>query len=91
MNKAMQQAGVTDPSKCYFVDDSIRNVVAADAQGWGHCVHFYEKGLEVTEGGRKMRLDGTVGSGGQDGNLDIAEISDLQQLREVWPEIFRST
>lgn len=84
----MQQAGVTDSSKCYFVDDSIRNIIAARDLGWGHCVHFYEKGLEVTEGGKKMQLDGKVGSGGQD---DIAEISDLQQLREVWPEIFKST
>ncbi|KAF8351376.1 Haloacid dehalogenase-like hydrolase-domain-containing protein, partial [Amanita rubescens] len=53
---AMQQAGVTDPSKCYFVDDSIRNVVAARSQGWGHCVHFYEKGLEVQRAERRCDL-----------------------------------
>ena len=87
----MQQAGVADPSKCYFVDDSVRNILAARALGWGHCVHFYEKGLEVTEGGRTMRLDGKVGNEGKDGDDGVAEISDLQQLREVWPEIFKST
>ncbi|KAK2466278.1 hypothetical protein APHAL10511_001920 [Amanita phalloides] len=86
---ALQQASVTNPSKCYFVDDNVRNVTAAHSLGWGHCVHFYERGLEVVEGGKRTQLDGQCGR--LDDNSVIAEISDLQQLREVWPEIFKST
>ena len=81
----MQQAGISDPSKCYFVDDSIRNVIAARDQRWGHCVHFYERELELIEGGK---VNGKIGSSEDD---TVEEISDLQQLRLVWPEIFKST
>ncbi|KAJ3555538.1 hypothetical protein NP233_g12185 [Leucocoprinus birnbaumii] len=47
----MKQAGVSDPSKCYFVDDNRGNIDGAIAQGWRKCVHFCEKGLEAMEGG----------------------------------------
>ncbi|KAF8621583.1 hypothetical protein AX15_007608 [Amanita polypyramis BW_CC] len=84
---AMQQAGISDPSKCYFVDDSIQNVVAAREQGWGHCVHFFEKELELLEGGEARCISSSVGNGE---DRVAEEISDLQQLRQVWPEIFKS-
>ncbi|KAJ1897819.1 suppressor of deletion of TFIIS [Kickxella alabastrina] len=32
--RAMQEAGVSDPKICYFVDDSMVNVVAAQEMGW---------------------------------------------------------
>lgn len=38
-DKAMAQAGVKDPSKCYIVDDSRLNVVGAKELGWTS-VHF---------------------------------------------------
>jgi pyrimidine and pyridine-specific 5'-nucleotidase len=84
----MKQAGVIDPTKCYFVDDNRSNIDGAIAQGWGNCVHFCEKGLEVMEGGIMKQigdepLDPAKPSGG------ILEISNLEQLRDVWPEIFR--
>ncbi|KAM6495806.1 pyrimidine 5-nucleotidase [Amanita muscaria] len=84
--QAMQRAGVSDPSKCYFVDDSLKNVMGAHALGWSHCVHFCEKGHEMMEGGKLKTL---VSNGSATATNAIDEISDLQQLREVWPEIFK--
>ncbi|KAK9452289.1 HAD-like domain-containing protein [Limtongia smithiae] len=40
--RAMQQAGVTDKNKCYFVDDSAKNVRGAKAFGWKLAAHFLE-------------------------------------------------
>ncbi|KZV77193.1 pyrimidine 5-nucleotidase, partial [Peniophora sp. CONT] len=81
---AMISARISDPSKVYFIDDSRANVKAAHALGWGHVVLFSEKGMEAVEGGRKKvigRDDLEVG--------DIPAVSNLQQLREVWREIFK--
>ena len=84
--QAMKKAGVTDPAKCYFVDDSRGNVKAARQLGWGHCVHFYERGVEHMEGGRPKK----IGSDIQDGDNEdgIAAIANLDELRGVWPELF---
>jgi pyrimidine and pyridine-specific 5'-nucleotidase len=84
----MKQAGVTDPSKCYFVDDNRGNVDGAIAVGWGKCIHFCEKGLESVEGGivkqiGDERLDPFKANG------KIAEINKLEQLRDIWPDIFK--
>jgi pyrimidine and pyridine-specific 5'-nucleotidase len=46
--KALVKAQVTDPTKCYFVDDNRINVDAARALGWGHVVHFCEAGPFLT-------------------------------------------
>ncbi|KAH7914211.1 pyrimidine 5-nucleotidase [Hygrophoropsis aurantiaca] len=85
---AMKRAGISDPAKCYFVDDSRLNVVSAKRLGWGRCVHFYESGLETVEGGKIKRL----GLDGQQGaeKEGIEVISDLEQLRVVWADIFAS-
>ncbi|PVU86040.1 hypothetical protein BB559_006700 [Furculomyces boomerangus] len=32
--KAMKMAGVSDPKKCFLVDDSIKNINAAKEMGW---------------------------------------------------------
>jgi len=42
-DQAMKQAGLSDPSKCYVVDDSCGHVDAAHAIGWAKCVHFFER------------------------------------------------
>ncbi|TRM67724.1 pyrimidine 5-nucleotidase [Schizophyllum amplum] len=87
-HQALTKAGVTDPSKCYFVDDSLKNVKAAHALGWGKLAHFSENGLEVVEGGQMKRLPThELGAKTEEG-IDI--ISDLQQLRIVWAEIFKA-
>ncbi|TBU32826.1 pyrimidine 5-nucleotidase [Dichomitus squalens] len=84
---AMKIAGVTDPSQCYFIDDSLNNVKAARALGWDHCVHFCERGLLHVEGGKPKY----IGSDSQDSVADdgIAVITKLDELRTVWPEIFK--
>jgi len=84
--QAMQQAGVTDPSKCLFVDDSFSNVEGAKRVGWIRCVHFREVGhepFEVLNAKRITKVQEKPFSGD-----DIPVVTDLQQLREVWPDIF---
>ena len=74
---------MTDPSKCYFIDDSRLNIEAARKLGWGHCVHFVEHGLEAVEGGKTKEL------GSDKSHLDgVKVISVLEDLRDAWPEIF---
>lgn len=86
----MQQAGVQDPAKCFFVDDSLKNLKAAKAVGWIRCVHFREHDPTTTP--QKLGANHRNTPGGQE-ELIITEdgipvINDLQQLRSVWPEIF---
>jgi len=83
--QALKQAGISDPSRCYFVDDSRLNIVSAKRLGWGHCVHFHEVGLETVEGGKAKTLTRDTYTTDPEG---VTEISDLEELRTVWPEIF---
>ncbi|KAF8845849.1 pyrimidine 5-nucleotidase [Paxillus ammoniavirescens] len=85
-HNAMKTAKITDPSKCFFVDDSKLNVIAAKKLGWGRCAHFHEAGFDVMEGGKMKKLEVNGDSGA---DLEgIAVINDLEELRAVWPEIF---
>ena len=85
----MEQAGVQDPAKCLFVDDSLKNLKAAKAVGWIRCMHFREHdpttpqtpGVNHAPGGQEELIT-------EDG---IPVINNLQQLRNVWPEIFVHT
>ena len=70
-----------DPSKCYFIDDSRTNVDAAKSFGWGHCIHFCERGLTATEGG----IEKTIGD---DEDLKDDAVASLNDLKEVWSELF---
>ena len=83
--QALSQAKVTDPSKCFFVDDSRSNVIAAQTLGWGRCVHFSEQGMEVVEGGKKKIIE-QDGENGSDNSVVV--IGDLEELRAVWHDIF---
>lgn len=83
----MKQANITDASNCYFVDDNKKNVDAARALGWGHCVHFCELGLEVMEGGRIKQIDNAREPDAIDNG--VIDITTLDELRKVWPEIFK--
>ncbi|KAH8105898.1 pyrimidine 5-nucleotidase [Cristinia sonorae] len=78
---ALKRAGVTDPTKCFFVDDSKINVEAAFKLGWGHCVHFCERGLEVVEGGKRKEIGAEIPNG-------FTAITHLEELRAIWKEIF---
>jgi len=80
----MKQANISDPSRCYFVDDSRINILSSKRLGWGHCVHFCEVGLETVEGGKTRKLARNTDTDSE----DITQISDLEELRTVWPEIF---
>ena len=78
--QALIQAKVTDPSKCLFVDDSRCNVDAAKELGWGRCVHFHEPEL-MSPGGSDLDKDAVQN--------DVAVISNLEELRALWPDIFK--
>lgn len=80
----MGLAGISDPSKCYFVDDSRANVQAAWRVGWGRCVHFCERGLEIMEGGKFKEIIPN-----EELPRDIEEITHLEELRRVWADIFK--
>ena len=80
--QALKKAGVTDPSKCYFVDDSRINVDAAKDFGWGHCIHFCEQGLTATEGGIEITI-------GHHEELKDDAVANLDDLRKVWSELFK--
>ncbi|OCH92938.1 pyrimidine 5-nucleotidase [Obba rivulosa] len=84
--KALKRAGVTDPSKCFFIDDNRKNVEAAKALGWGRCVHFCERGLQAVEGGRVKDI-GSETSNEEDVD-DIAVVTRLDELRTVWADVF---
>jgi len=84
--EAMKQANLTDPSKCYFVDDSKTNIEAALELGWGKCVHFCEQGMQAVEGGKVKE----IGQAGSVANGAVV-ISRLEELRTVWPEVFKAS
>lgn len=80
----MKKAGITDPKKCYFIDDSRSNVAAALQLGWGRCVHFCERGLETVEGGKPKQ----IGADGKEALQDAVVIGHLEELRTVWSDVF---
>lgn len=82
----MEIAQVSDPSKCLFVDDNRRNIDAAIALGWVRSVHFCEKGLEHVEGGKVK----SIGEATDVDNDTVQTISHLEELRQIWPDIFKS-
>ena len=83
----MRKAGVTDPKKCFFIDDSRTNVAAALKLGWERVVHFCEHGLETVEGGRHKQIG--VGADGQEALKEATVVNKLQDLRVVWADIFK--
>ncbi len=80
----MDKAGVNDPTKCLFVDDNLGNVKAARSVGWIRSVHFREHVPETIEE-HVIHTDKDQKAIIEDGTPII---NNLQQLREVWPDIF---
>jgi len=70
---AMQTAGVTDPSRCVFCDDSTKNIVAAKAVGWRTVL----VGLHDRDSGEPLRCDAAD-----------YQIGSLRTLPDVLPELF---
>ncbi len=83
----MRKANITDPKKCFFIDDSRTNVAAALKLGWGHVVHFCEHGLETVEGGRSKRIG--IGADGQEALNEASVVNKLEDLRVVWADVFK--
>ncbi|KAF9076738.1 pyrimidine 5-nucleotidase [Rhodocollybia butyracea] len=87
-HKAMSFASISDPSKCYFIDDNWRNVATARNLGWAHCIHFCERGQEHVEGGKVLKISNVSGATKKT-EQGITVINELEELRDVWPEIFK--
>ncbi|EDR12886.1 uncharacterized protein LACBIDRAFT_245826 [Laccaria bicolor S238N-H82] len=68
---ALRRVGISDPSKCYFVDDNRSNIDSARAEGWAKCI---------------KQIDNEREPGAVDN--DVIDIASLEELRNVWPEIF---
>ena len=85
----MAKAGISNPAKCYFVDDSRMNVKAALKLGWGHCVHFCERGLVHMEGGKAKEIGSDIQAGLEEDG--VVTITKLEELRTTWPELFKQT
>jgi pyrimidine and pyridine-specific 5'-nucleotidase len=83
----MHKAGVNDPTRCLFVDDNLGNVKAAISIGWTRSVHFREHSPETIE----ARVTHTDKDQKTTINDRTPMINNLQQLRELWPEIFLNT
>ncbi|KAJ7498816.1 pyrimidine 5-nucleotidase [Mycena latifolia] len=83
---ALENAQVSDPSQCYFVDDNRINVDAARALGWGHVAHFCETGLVHVEGGKVKKIGSDRQNEVQNG---VEVITDLEELRTIWAELFK--
>jgi len=83
---AMAQAKVKDPSKCFFVDDNLKNVQAARTLGWGSCVYFQEdpSHAELVASGAQHPVELNKVDG-----VD-ATITSLHGLRKVWPQFFKA-
>ncbi|KAF8423081.1 putative hydrolase [Tirmania nivea] len=105
--KAMHDTGLVvgrDEGRCFFVDDSVANCIAARRFGWGGVVHLAEPEAEpaVEEGddGQKERKKNSeaeeVAAAKQaeiekeKERLGIKTITDLSELRVVFPGLFRN-
>jgi len=73
-DEAMIRAAVSNPAQCLFVDDSLKNVRAAKALGWGSSVYFREKDADRPDA-EGVGVDATI--------------SDLEELRTVWAHLFK--
>jgi len=73
--QALQAAGVTDPSKCLFVDDNLNNVKAAKKLGWASSVWYREE------------ESFNAGSPNVEGVDHV--IADIEELRACWKDVFK--
>jgi pyrimidine and pyridine-specific 5'-nucleotidase len=91
VTQALAAAGGVHPANCFFVDDNRANVDAACKLGFGRSVHYCERGLEMMEGGVIKQIDGERLDGVTDDEVrDLKVIGHLDELRVLWPDIFKS-
>ncbi|KAH7105406.1 pyrimidine 5-nucleotidase [Auriculariales sp. MPI-PUGE-AT-0066] len=82
--EAMQRAGVTDPSRCLFVDDSLLNCRAAKQLGWGHVVWFCEDGTA------KISMHGPAVEDPRKVEGVDAVVFSILELRDIWSFVFKT-
>jgi pyrimidine and pyridine-specific 5'-nucleotidase len=90
---ALDIVGLTDPGRCYFIDDSKLNITAARKLGWGHCVLF-ETATPSHNGSihsNVMKMDTNQKDKQPEAIINYdgsTTITDLLQLRSVWKHLF---
>lgn len=72
--RAMEEAGVRDKAKCYFVDDSKTNCEGAERFGWGKVVFKIEPEDEMPK--EEERPSRYV-------------VKRLEELRGLFPDLFK--
>ena len=72
---AMARAGVSDPSSCYFVDDSVSNMKAAKAMGWNTCL----VGRIQRDTGAPLECEHA--------DVQVGSLHELRELKE-WAHLF---
>lgn len=77
-DKALADAGVTDPNNAYYIDDSGLNVDSATGYKWGHVIQYVE---EATDGDIEKR---------KQENPDVTVVRDISEIRTVYPDLFES-
>ena len=103
--KAMHDTGLVvgrDEGRCFFVDDSVANCVAARRLGWGGVAHLAEPEVgpvvEVGNGGEERRdIEAEAVAAVKQAEIEkekvslgIKTITDLSELRVVFPELFKN-
>lgn len=82
--RAMQEAGVQDKNKCYFIDDSITNIEGALKFGWTESVHFKEP---MTEEASTMPPN--ISRHKSKAEQRSQEVANIQELRDLYPQFFK--
>ena len=75
--RAMEIAGVDDPSACYFVDDSASNIVAAKRMGWKTAAVGPVRGASEEEQRQARDCEGAD-----------HVIQTVHEMTSIWPELF---
>ena len=75
--RAMEIAGVDDPSACYFVDDSASNIVAAKRMGWKTAAVGPVRGASEEEQRHARDCEGAD-----------HVIRKVHEMTSIWPELF---
>ncbi|KAF8447065.1 Haloacid dehalogenase-like hydrolase-domain-containing protein [Terfezia claveryi] len=106
--KAMHDTGLVvgrDEGRCFFVDDSIANCVAARRLGWEGVAHLAEPEAEpIVEDGddgekesEERNIEAEEVAAAKQAEIEkekerlgIRTITDLSELRVVFPELFRT-
>lgn len=68
-----------------YLLNQAKNIRAAKRIGWKNCIHFQEQGLEAQRMRKRQDSNSNIASATD----DLESVSTLEEVRSVWPEIFK--